>query len=229
MKTGKEVIKVGILFSKVEQDMDCPKEVVIWNYWDREHLTGTHYLHYSRVKIIAEQDNWCLAEFTMKLPYLPFNVINQSFCYMVTPDHMCCIQTGKFTTLKQDFYFEDDGPEACKVSLENRMNVPLPEVAVNWLMPIWQKFSTKWFLATWAEDLPMRRRRWKVWNLGFRDFVGIDYINQKKAKPEGRGETPRFHPVELPVKKTTPIAEEGWPRLFSTSVEVGYGSTSDAP
>lgn len=220
---------MGVLYSKIEQDMDCPKEVVIWNYWDREHLTGTHYHHYSVVRVVAEQDNWCLCESSVKLPIIPLNVTTRNFAYMAAPDRMRTIHIGKLTTLEQDYHFEDVGPEACKVTLENRMRLPLPAFVVKGLQPLWRRFTTKWFYATWEEDLPMRRRRWKVWKLGFRDFAGIDYINQKKAKPEGRGNAARHHPVELPVKKSTPIGEEGWPRLFAKSVEVGYGSTTDSP
>ena len=164
---------MGVLYSKIIKDMDCPKEVIIWNYWDREHLTGTHYLHYSKVRVVAEQDNWCLAEFLVKLPVIPAQLRSYNFAYMSTPDHMHTIQFGKLTTLKQDFYFESDGPEACKVTLENRMHIPFPDAVTNWLQPIWRKYTLKWFYTTWEEDSPMRRRRWKVWKLGFRDFSPV--------------------------------------------------------
>ena len=37
----------------------------------------------------------------------------------------------------------------------------------------------KWFVKVWEEDMPMRERRLKVWKLGFVDFKGIDFINEK--------------------------------------------------
>lgn len=220
---------MAVLYSKIEQDMDCAKEVVIWNYWDREHLTGTHYQHYCNVRVLAENDNWCLGEYTVKLPLIPFKVITRNFAYLDSPQHFKSIHIGKFSLLEQDFYFEDKGPTACKVTLENRMRLPIPEIVAKLLQPLWEKFTRRWFYATWEEDLAMRHRRWKVWQLGFRDFTGIDYINQKKAKPKDRGESVRFHPVELPVKKSTPIGKDGWPRLFSKSVELGYETTTEPP
>src|SRR5260370_37898710 len=33
----------------------------------------------------------------------------------------------------------------------------------------------------------MRVRRWRIWKLGSRDFRGLDYVNQKTAKPAGAG------------------------------------------
>jgi len=56
----------------------------------------------------------------------------------------------------------------------------------------------------------MRHRRWKVWKLGFNDFAGIDYINQKTEKPAGRGTQYRPYPIEVPVPKATEIGEEGY-------------------
>ena len=114
----------------------------------------------------------------VKLPLIPLYVVTQNFGHMPESNHMSTVHFGKFTQLRQDFYFKDNGPEACTVTLENRMSIPLPKFVVNWLQPIWQRFSTKWFIATWEEDLPMRLRRWKVLKLGFRDFVGIDYYYQ---------------------------------------------------
>ena len=220
---------MAVLFSRIEEEMDCPKEVVIWNYWDREHLTGTHYLHYENARVIAEKGDWCLSEFEVKIPFIPLRVLTRNFAYMESPVHMRTIHIGKLSMLEQDFYFQDQGPTACKVVLENRIRLPMPEWMANLLMPLWRKFSRKWFYATWIEDVPMRHRRWRVWQLGFRDFVGVDYINQKKMKPADRGKTIRLHPVELPLKKSTPIKKEGWPRIKTDSIEMGYETNARNP
>ena len=53
------------------------------------------------------------------------------------------------------------------------------------LQPLFERVIRRWFHDTWIEDAPMRVRRWKVWKLGFRDFRGLDYVNEKTAKPEG--------------------------------------------
>jgi hypothetical protein len=60
-----------------------------------------------------------------------------------------------------------------------------------------------------------------VWKLGFRDFRGLDYVNQKTPRPPNQ--TFRPYPVRLPVPKTPEAPPgSGYTRPFETSVEVGY-------
>ena len=60
----------------------------------------------------------------------------------------------------------------------------------------------KWFVAVWAEDMPMRERRYKVWKLGFKDFQGIDYINDEKLNSKFHEKNSRRnYKLELPVPK----------------------------
>ena len=33
-----------------------PKDLLIWNYWDHEHIVGTHFKHYKKVNILFEDD-----------------------------------------------------------------------------------------------------------------------------------------------------------------------------
>jgi len=211
---------MATLYSKIEQEMDCPKEIVIWNYWDHEHIVGTHYKHYESVRIRAEKDNWCFSERYVKLPFIKFMLTTRNFAYLESPFLMKSFHIGKMgLVLEQDFHFKDIGQDRCLVTLENRIEVP---GAFKFLEPFFKKMTTRWFYATWNEDHPMRLRRWKVWKLGFRDFTGIDYINQKTAKPAGRESENRLYPIELPVPKSTRIRQEGYTRPFSESIEVGY-------
>ena len=67
----------------------------------------------------------------------------------------------------------------------------------------------------------MRLRRWKVHNLGFKDFGGIEYINKKLPKPEPI--EPGKYQFIPPVRKSSPIrTPEGIARPFDTSIELGY-------
>ncbi len=208
------------LYSKIEQVMECPKEIVIWNYWDHEHVVGTHYKSYSNIKIFAEKDNWCLCERRFKLPFIPIPVVSRNFSIVETPNLMKSFHIGKLAMLEQTFHFEDLPNDHCKVTLESRMKVPGFIKVI--IQPFFLKFTTRWFFATWDEDHPMRLRRWRVWKLGFKNFQGIDYINEKTEKPEGREEELRPYPLELPVKKSTQIGREGYSRPFAKSIEVGY-------
>jgi hypothetical protein len=214
------------LYSKIEQDMDCPKEIVIWNYFDHEHVVGTHYKHYENIRVIAEHDRWAFCERDFKIPLVPFRVTSRNISALVSPDRMLSYHLASFGVMHEQTYtFTDLGPERCRVTLESRMRLPAAFGVLKPLLDKWyQAMCRKWFYATWDEDVPMRARRWKVWKLGFRNFVGIDYVNEKTEKPAGRGDEPRPYPIEMPVPKATSVGEEGYRRLFDESVEVGYGT-----
>ena len=51
-----------------------PKDLLLWNYWDHEHVVGTHFQHYKKVKILYEDKNVCFSEREAKLPYIPFYI-----------------------------------------------------------------------------------------------------------------------------------------------------------
>lgn len=214
---------MAYLTSRIEQEMECPKEIVIWNYFDHEHIVGTHYKHYETVQVIAESGTWCLLGHRLKLPFIGFQLNKRSFGILDTPNSMKCFHFGPMgLMLEQAYEFKDLGSERCLVILESRMEVPA-------LFKIFQLYFEKllyrWFYDTWDEDHPMRLRRWKVWKLGFKNFAGVDYINQKTKKPSDRPSAARPYPIELPVPKSTRI-KDGYHRLFKESVEVGYGMPS---
>jgi hypothetical protein len=60
----------------------------------------------------------------------------------------------------------------------------------------------------WDEDVPMRERRYKVCKLGFKDFHGINYINDKEVSNEERDPHVPYK-FKLPVPKVTNIKKEG--------------------
>src|SRR5262249_44838387 len=88
------------------------------------------------------------------------------------------------------------------------------------LQPFFHKLMRRWFYSVWAEDMEMRERRLKVWRLGFRDFVGLGYVNNKTAGPD-RPDTDRPYPIELPVPKITDIARGGVSRPVHAPLKAG--------
>ena len=83
----------------------------------------------------------------------------------------------------------------------------------------------KWFIKVWEEDMPMRERRLKVWELGFVDFKGIDYVNNKNLKK--RMLSKRKYKLDLPIPKITheknKTKEKVFLRKVSKSKNLGYG------
>jgi hypothetical protein len=211
---------MAILMAKCAMEMDCPREIVIWNYYDHEHVVGTHYKHYSEFKILAERDDWCLVERFYKLPVVNVRASSLGFMYMESPNLIRSIQHGKLG-LVLDQWIEIDalGPERCRVTCTYKMEVPS---FARVFQPLFERTIKRWFDATWEEDAPMRVRRWKVWKLGFRDFRGLDYVNRKIANPPGTGSY-RPYPVRLPIPKTPEVPPgSGYRRPFDKSNEVGY-------
>ena len=209
---------MAFLTAKCSMDMDCPRGVVVWNYYDHEHVVGTHYKYYSAFRIIAERDDWCLVERYYKLPIINLRASSLGFMFMESPNLIRSVQHGKLgLVLEQEIHLEDTGPESCRVTSTYTMEVPGFATV---FQKLFQRVVTRWFHDTWVEDAPMRVRRWKVWKLGFRDFRGLDYVNDKTEKPSDAGSF-RPYPVRLPVPKTphdSPVFE----RPFDKSVEVGY-------
>jgi hypothetical protein len=202
------------------RDMECPKEVVVWNYYDHEHVVGTHYKYYTHFKIVAEHGDWCLVERFYKLPIINLKASSLGLMYMESPNVIRSIQFGKLGLhLHQEIRLDDLGPDRCRVTCTYTMDVPFFARPFEGL---YRRILARWFDDTWVEDAPMRLRRWKVWKLGFRDFRGIDYINEKTAPPENAGSEHRPARVQLPVPKTQKKTGALYERPFDESVEVGY-------
>ena len=83
----------------------------------------------------------------------------------------------------------------------------------------------KWFIDVWEEDMPMRKRRLKVWKLGFKDFKGIDYINDPNIQKNNKDTRP--YELRLPITKITHIknsnSKKTFVRKFKKSKHIGYG------
>lgn len=197
-----------------------PKDLLLWNYWDHEHVVGTHFQHYKKVKILYEDKNVCFSEREAKLPYIPFYITETTLAVLENSKTMKVWHRTLFgfIYLKQIFEFEDMG-EKCKVFKTDLLEVP---VFLKFLQPAFDKIMKKWFIDVWNEDMPMRERRYKVWKLGFKDFSGIDYINDKNLKKELNKKIDSYK-LSLPIPKITKIKKEGSFRPFKKSKHIGYG------
>jgi hypothetical protein len=120
--------------------------------------------------------------------------------------------------LEMEALFTDLPNDRCSVAVTYRINThPIFRV----MEPVFKKLFKRWFWATWEEDAPMRLRRWKVHQLGFKDFSGIEYINKRLPKPEHL--EPEKYEFNPPVRSSSPIkTPEGIERPFDHSTELGY-------
>lgn len=211
-------MKTTTLSLTCSKEMDCPKEVVMWNYYDHEHLIGTHYKLYDNARVIAEKGDWALVYRSKKLPFFPLWTGGLALQRMEGNVMKTVHQDLIGFLLEMEVKFDDLPNERCLITSTYNINIPR---FFKIFEPIFKSIFTKWFDATWEEDAPMRLRRWKVHKLGFRDFNGVDYINKKLPEPEELSyQKYEFNP---PVKCFSTINKpNGLDRPFSNSIELGY-------
>jgi hypothetical protein len=211
-------MKRHTLTAQFRAEMDCPKEVVMWNYYDHEHLVGTHYKYYNGTRVLAERDDWSLVVRSKRMPLLPFYTAGVGFQYMDGNTMKSFHQDQLGFILEMEALFEDMPNDRCSVTVTYRIQAhPIFKLFDSYF----KKLFKGWFWATWEEDAPMRLRRWKVHNLGFKDFSGIEHINKKLPKPQPFD--PGKYEFVPPIRKSSPIrTPNGIERPFNTSVELGY-------
>jgi hypothetical protein len=211
-------MKPYTLTAQFYAEMDCPKEIVMWNYYDHEHLVGTHFKLYNRARVLAERDNWSLVLRSKHMPFLPLYTSGIGFQYMDGNTMKSFHKDTIGFMLEMEAFFQDLPNDRCSVTVTYRINThPVFKI----FEPVFKKLFKGWFWATWEEDAPMRLRRWKVHKLGFKDFSGIEYINKKLCKPEHF--EPGKYEFNPPVRSSSPIKTlEGIERPFDHSTELGY-------
>ena len=211
-------MKPCTLTLKCEKEMDCPKEVVMWNYYDHEHLVGTHFKLYYKARVLAERDDWALVYREPKIPGIPISNSGLALQYMEGDVMKTFHKDWLGFLLEMEVHFKDLPNDRSLITVIYKMNVPS---LFKIFEPIFKWAFRNWFEAAWIEDEPMRLRRWKVYKLGFKDFYGIDYINKKLPKSEKR-EVPKYK-FNPPIASFSTINKtEGMERPFSKSFELGY-------
>ena len=201
-----------------------PKKLLLWNYWDHEHIVGTHFSHYKKVRIIYEDEKVCFSERWAKLPFIPFYLKTTDFAVLTNANQMDVHHYALLNLLycKQIFKFEDLKNDGCKVTRYDYLKVPR---FLSFLQKFFDKIMKKWFIKVWEEDMPMRERRLKVWKLGFVDFKGIDFINEKDIQSKKNSSRP--YNLKLPIPKITHEKynkkEKVFLRKISKSKHLGYG------
>ncbi len=202
---------------KYVREMDCPKDVVIWNYYDHEHLVGTHYKYYREARILAEKDSWALLYRKMKMPLLP--ICNSTLACQWMEDNVMHVVHRDLMgfLLEMEVHFEDLPNDRSLITV-------IYNIQVHPFLKLFEKYFQlvfeRWYEGTWEEDAPMRMRRWRVHKLGFKDFIGLDYVNKKLPAPAEFPE--REYVFKPPVAAFSPIKTTGIGRPSISDIELGY-------
>jgi hypothetical protein len=162
----------------IKREINISKEVILWNYWDHEHLDVVHG-GYNSSDILYEKKNVLLRLDLISVPIF-------SFIKFQTPVFMC--QEDEETLYVYGIHF---GSIVSRTIIKVRkIEKEKSEIDINYkfclkgwylfLLPILKKLIYKWNQQTWIEDLPLKERRQKVLKLNFRDFRGLpDNVDER--------------------------------------------------
>lgn len=160
-----------ILMRSFERHIDVSAGVVLWNYWDHEHLTASHSSWVS-VKVLYETSELVVHQVTFRLPIF-------SFLKSTAVSVMCMKSPLHFTDFQQVLFgipsitnirIEEKGPDKCVVKTDYKF------ILKGWrciLAPFMKRMMASWNDRVWNEDLPLKIRRQKVLRHGFKDFAGM--------------------------------------------------------
>lgn len=189
-----------ILEKEYTNIIECSPTVIWWNYWDLDHLDVVH-PGYVASKILFEKDNVSLQYHTLSIPLIPFlRVKTMDFSVQVDNTRM------------ENYAFLFNVPIKTTVTVE-QLDEKKSKIIVNYKFELtgWKKLFSpilnhlipKWNERVWMEDLPIKLRRQKALELGFKDWIGLPL-----KVSERHGEIPE---LKLPIKRFKNSPRDGHP------------------
>lgn len=168
---------------KIEASYDA----IIWNYWDHEHLCIAHE-GYTDSKILYEDNKVAVYFLDFKIPIFSFLTSKSlNFMYLQDRNTIKTFNVGLFglfseTTIK----INEVNNAECELKINYKFYLR------GWLKilkPFLGKMTESWNEKVWNEDLNLKKRRTKLINLGFKDFIGMTQYSEK------------IQELELPIKR----------------------------
>ena len=160
----------SILEIEIKKEIECSAEVAKWNYWDHEHLDVIHG-GYEEVDILYDSNNFAFGISTLKIPVIPF-LTAKSPLFLVQHD-----KNTQFTFASQfgvlsrtTIKVESLSRNSCKIVMNYKFYLNGWRII---LKPILKRLIPIWNEKVWQEDLPVKLRRQKVIDMGFKDFWGL--------------------------------------------------------
>ena len=181
----------------IKREANASHAATIWNYWDHEHLYVVHD-NYIEAKVIQESDNYAAYLLTYKLPIFKF-LTSKSLNIQILEDK---------NTIKVFNMGLLSLPTQTTITI-NEFKQDYSEIKINYkfylqgwrklLEPFLAGMVKRWHEKTWKEDLRLKLRRTKIQRLGFKDFIGLPKLKDRKV--DGKIE------ITLPIKrhKNSPI------------------------
>lgn len=184
------------------REIKAAPAVIIWNYWDHEHLYVVH-KNYTSAFVLYEDEKIAINILTYKLPVFSF-LRSNSLNVMVVKDKetIKAYNIGLFSIPAcTTIHVKEIRADHCVITMTYKF------VLSGWrkvLTPFLPRLAAKWNKQVWEEDLPLKIRRQKVMKLGFKDFVGLpEKIEDRFLAGEIPFELPitrhKQSPVNLPL------------------------------
>ena len=198
----------NILEVEVKKEIQCSKDVALWNYWDHEHLDVVH-SGYQHSDIMYDKKNYLFRVDSIKIPFVPFlRFLTPIFMVQHNENvhYSYAIQMGIIS--KTRITINPLSKSSCEITMNYQFYLN------GWrkvLRPILKILIPKWNEQVWNEDYNVKLRRQKVLNLNFKDFAGLpknieDRFSNENYKfeipiPRPKNSTRDRHPLSIKNEK----------------------------
>ena len=164
---------------EISREVNVSREVCLWNTWDHEHLYFVH-KQFEFAKMLYEDSHVAFIRTKVKIPFLPIYLNCLHTMTSLKNGDVMVIDTLPFGVLsKLEMRYIELGTKKTKLQNLYSLDVPVFFYPIKCLVP---RIIQKWNDINWAEDLPIKMRRQKALDMGFRDFYGRD-VNNKVRDP----------------------------------------------
>jgi hypothetical protein len=176
------------------QEVETHVSVVQWNSWDAEHLRTVH-SGYADAYVLFEGGQTSLSEVVTSLPWLKIRVKTVLFVAQIDQSTQITFarQLGVWSrttirvTAHETFAHIDTEYEFALRGLQKL------------LKPILRRMIPRWNEVVWNEDLPVKLRRERVLQLGFKDFAGLPESISERIASERNTMIPVLRPVDSSI------------------------------
>ena len=164
---------------QIIREVDVSRDVCLWNTWDHEHLYFVH-KQFQFARMLYEDSNVAFIRTKVKIPFLPISLNCLHTMTALKNGDVMVVDTLPFGVLvKLEMQYIELEPKKTQLINLYSLYLPIFFYPIKSLIP---KIIQKWNDLNWLEDLPVKIRRQKAIDTGFRDFFGKDEKNKKQIK-----------------------------------------------
>ena len=187
-----------ILHIEIYKEVDCSKEVALWNYWDHEHLDIVHE-GYQESNVLYDKKNFLFRVDNIKVPMIPFlKFITPIFMVQDNDEDLIVYAVQMGVLSKTTISINSLSNKKCKIKMDYKFYLN------GWrkmLRPLLKRLIPKWNEKVWQEDLSVKLRRQKVLEMNFRDFVGIPFERDQRLD-KGADNKKLILPIPRPLESS---------------------------